>query len=83
VQNQKVATMNETEFEFQKVKQILELKQGHRMSPGERVTAKAIFYFAKGVELKQKLEPKKRRKNFLSGVFQAVRDFSRKSKHKN
>jgi len=74
--------MTETEFECEKTLQILELKQGRRMSPSERVTAKAIFYFAKGIELKQTVESKQRHRNYLSGVFEAVRDYHKSRKIK-
>ena len=72
--------LDETEFQFQKVKQILELKQGRRMSLDETLLAKAVFYFAKGCELKQKLEPKQRRRNYLNGIFKAVRDYHKSRK---
>ena len=48
--------MTELEFEFQKAKQIVELKGGQRMSPGEAIIAKAVFYYCKEKEQQNNLK---------------------------
>ena len=45
-----------TQTQFDKIKQQVEVDLGRPMSLSEEIETKALFYFAKGVELKNQLE---------------------------
>jgi len=67
--------MIEPEFEFNKCKQVIELRQGRRMSSGETVIARAVFDYcsSRGTEQTQQQEYRQR-------VFQAVQNYHRGKK---
>jgi len=61
---------------FQKLKRKIEAKSGP-MSPTDEIEVKGLFYFAKGVQLKNQLEPGRR-----SRVFGAIKDYYQAKKEK-
>jgi len=67
--------MAEQEFEFNKCKQVVELRRGRRMSSVETVIAKAVFDYCQshGTEETQQQEYRQR-------VFQAVQNYHRGKK---
>jgi len=59
------------EGEFEKVKSCIEVESGP-LTPADEIETKALFYFAKGVQLKDQLKSKPVHK---SRVIKAMADF--------
>lgn len=62
--------------QFEKLRQEVEIELGRPLEQPEEIELKGLFYFAKGVEMKNQLEQRRR-------VISAVRDFMSRRKKRS
>jgi hypothetical protein len=63
------------EVEFEKAKRIIEVKQGTPLEPADEIVVKGLYYFGRGIKLKNQLEQEQRQQQTRRGVIQALRDY--------
>jgi hypothetical protein len=67
--------MPDIDVNFQEIKKQIEAEQRAPLEPAEEIECKALFYFSKGVRLKNELELEHKQRQTWQGVIQAVRDY--------